>query len=172
MGVVDIQTISSHWLKLATTLHSYHRQRTENKRTKNKEQRTKNNEQWTMNNEQWTMNIEQWTMNNEQWTMNREQRTKVGTPCLCQYMTLMISMISMISMIPHLCIYFWIICVCIFVHLCMNFVHSDGGGISQCKINFPILFHPQATCQISPFSWGTNQKGTEGGLILCKFSFH
>ena len=54
MGVVDIQTISSHWLKLATTLHSHHRQRTENKRTKNKEQRTKNNEQWTMNNEQRT----------------------------------------------------------------------------------------------------------------------
>ena len=49
MGVVDIQTISSHWLKLATTLHSHHRQRTENKEqtTKNKEQRTMYNEQRT-----------------------------------------------------------------------------------------------------------------------------
>ena len=35
---------------------------------------------------------------------------------------------------------------------------------SQWKIDSPIFFQPQGDYHISPFSSGTNQKGTEGGL--------
>ena len=40
---------------------------------------------------------------------------------------------------------------------------------SEWKIDSPIFFQPQGGYHISPFSWGTNQKGTEGGLDLVNF---